>query len=191
ARGDYPELREMGVALLQADLADRDRVVEAVAGVDCVIHTAGKVGVWGRRFDYFRSNVHGTLNILSACVEQGVDRLVFTSSPSVTFAGHDQEGVDELEPYLRKWLSHYPHSKALAEQFVLTMNGEPVAGGKRLRTCSLRPHLTWGPRDHHLVARRVERSRAGKLRRVGKGNNLVDMIYGENAAEAHLLAADA
>src|SRR5690606_17056278 len=91
ARGDYPELAQMGVELLQADLADRNRVVEAVAGVDCVIHTAGKVGVWGRWFDYFRSNVHGTLNILSACVEQGVDRLVFTSSPSVTFAGHDQE----------------------------------------------------------------------------------------------------
>jgi nucleoside-diphosphate-sugar epimerase len=191
ARSDYPELVEMGVELLHADLADRPRVLDAVAGVDCVIHTAGKVGVWGRWFDYFRSNVHGTLNILSACVEKGVDRLVFTSSPSVTFAGHDQKGVDELEPYPRKWLSHYPHSKALAEQFVLTMNGEEVAGGRRLRTCSLRPHLIWGPRDHHLVARLVERSRAGKLRRVGKGDNLVDMIYVENAAEAHLLAADA
>src|SRR5690606_3271433 len=63
-------------------------------------------------------------------------------------------------------------------------------GGRR-QTCSLRPHLVWGPRDHHLTARLIERARSGKLRRVGKGNNLVDMIYVENAAEAHLLAADA
>src|SRR5690606_26663129 len=53
ARGDYPELRELGIELLQGDLADRARVLEAVAGVECVIHTAGKVGVWGRWFDYF------------------------------------------------------------------------------------------------------------------------------------------
>lgn len=191
ARGDYPELAATGVEMVRGDLADRDQVVAACEGIDCIMHVAGKVGVWGRWFDYFRSNVHGTLNILSACRQQGVQRLVFTSSPSVTFAGTDQEGVDELEPYPRKWLSHYPHSKAMAEQFVLAMNGEEVTGGEKLRTCSLRPHLVWGPRDHHLTARLIERARSGKLRRVGKGNNLVDMIYVENAAEAHLLAADA
>lgn len=190
ARGAYDHLAKLGVDMHAGDLADRETVLRAVEGVDCVIHTAGKVGVWGRWFDYFRSNVHGTLNVLSACQQHGVDRLVFTSSPSVTFAGTDQQGVDELEPYPRKWLSHYPHSKALAEQFVLTMNGEEVAGGGRLKTCALRPHLVWGPRDHHLTARLIERARAGKLRRVGKGDNLIDMIYVDNAAEAHLLAAD-
>ena len=78
-----------------------------------------------------------------------------------------------------------------AEQFVLAMNGEPVADGKTIATCALRPHLVWGPRDHHLTARLIERSKAGKLRRVGEGKNVVDMIYVENAADAHLLALDA
>ena len=195
ARGEYPELTSAGVEMRRGDLADRETVVRACEGVDCVIHTGGKVGVWGHWFDYFQSNVLGTLNLLGACEDLGVTRMVFTSSPSVTFdAAHwncDQRGVDASAPYPEKWLAHYPHSKAMAEQFVLTQNGSTVAGGGTLWTCALRPHLVWGPRDHHLTRRLIERARAGQLRRVGAGDNRVDMVYVENAAEAHLQAADA
>ena len=191
ARGEYPELTELGAEMIQGDLAHRDAVLKACEGVDCVFHVGGKVGVWGHWFDYFEANVHGTLNLLGACEELGIGRMVFTSSPSVTFDGRDQRGVDASAPYPEKWLAHYPHSKAIAEQFVLTQNGARVAGGGTLWTCALRPHLVWGPRDHHLTARLIERAKSGKLRRVGRGKNRVDMVYVENAAEAHLLAADA
>lgn len=194
-RREHPELAALGIDLRRGDLVDRDAVVAACEGVDCVIHTAAKVGVWGHWFDYFQANVQGTLNVLGACQERGVGRLVFTSSPSVTFdAAHwdagDQRGVDERAPYPAKWRSHYPHSKALAEDFVLSMNGVEVAGGGVLRTCSLRPHLVWGPRDTSLIPRLLDRARSGRLRRVGAGRNRVDITYVENAAEAHLLAAD-
>ena len=49
----------------------------------------------------------------------------------------------------------------------------------------------WGPRDRHLVPRLLERARSGRLRRIGDGTNLIDTLYVENAAAAHLLAADA
>ena len=140
------------------------------------------MGPW---HEYYLANVVGTENVIEACRRQGVGRLVFTSSPSVTFDGRDQVGVDEAAPYPKEWLAHYPHSKALAEQAVLAANCAELA------TCALRPHLVWGPRDHHLTARLVERARSGRLRRVGEGANLVDMIYVENAAEAHLSAGDA
>ncbi|GAG33726.1 unnamed protein product, partial [marine sediment metagenome] len=94
--------------------------------------------------------------------------------------------VDESAPYPSRWLCHYPHSKALAEQHVLGSNGR-----SELLTCSLRPHLIWGPRDRHLIPRLLDRARRGRLRRVGDGMNLVDMVYVENAAAAHLAAADA
>ena len=45
--------------------------------------------------------------------------------------------------------------------------------------------------DQHLIPRLIARAKSGRLRRVGDGKNLVDMIYVENAAEAHLQAADA
>jgi nucleoside-diphosphate-sugar epimerase len=186
ARGDYPELKSLGVEMMRSDLADRDLVNAACKNVDCVFHVASRVGIWGPWREYYSANFVGTQNVIDACRANGVGRLVFTSSPSVTFDGRDQCDVDESAPYPTKWLANYPHSKALAEQAVLAADD---TGG--LRTCSLRPHLVWGPRDHHLTARLVQRARSGRLRRVGDGANQVDMIYVENAAEAHVRAADA
>jgi nucleoside-diphosphate-sugar epimerase len=54
----------------------------------------------------------------------------------------------------------------------------------------LRPHLIWGPRDRNLIPRLIDRARQGKLIRVGDGTNLVDMIYIDNAAAAHVAALD-
>jgi nucleoside-diphosphate-sugar epimerase len=186
ARGEYPHLITQGVEMIRGDLADRDTVTFACQSVDCVFHVASRVGIWGPWREYHSANVVGTENVIDACRACGVGRLVFTSSPSVTFDGRDQCGVDESAPYPTHWLANYPKSKALAEQAVLATD---TPGG--LRTCALRPHLVWGPRDHHLTARLIQRARTGRLRRVGDGANLVDMVFVENAADAHLRAADA
>jgi nucleoside-diphosphate-sugar epimerase len=150
-----------------------------------VHHLAGKAGIWGPWSEYFGTNVLGTRNVLSGCVSASVPRLVYTSSPSVTFDGSDQCGVDETSPYPRRWLCHYQHTKAIAEREVLDAHGR-----QGLATCALRPHLIWGARDRHLIPRLVARARQGRLRRVGDGTNLIDTICVENAALAHILAAD-
>jgi 2-alkyl-3-oxoalkanoate reductase len=186
ARGEYPQLQSLGVEMIRGDVADRETVTFACQGIDCVFHVASRVGIWGPWREYYSANVVGTQNVIEACRACGVGRLVFTSSPSVTFDGREQCGVDESAPYPTTWLANYPKSKAIAEQAVLAAD-DP----RGLRTCSLRPHLLWGPRDHHLTAKLIERAKSGRLRRVGDGANLVDMIYVENAAEGHLLAADA
>ena len=175
----------LGVEWVAGDIRDKEAVMAATAGMDVVYHVAGKAGIWGPWEDYYSVNTLGTRHVLEGCLVNGVGRLVYTSTPSVTFDGRDQEGVDDSAPYARRWLCHYPHSKALAEQEVLAAN----APG-RLLTCALRPHLIWGPRDRHLVPRLIARARAGRLRRVGDGRNLIDMVYVENAAQAHLDAAD-
>jgi nucleoside-diphosphate-sugar epimerase len=178
------QLQSLGVTLAQGDLTDASAVANACHGIDVVFHVAARAGLGGTWRQYFEPNVLGTRNVLAACKLRGVPKLVFTSSPSVTFAGVDQCGVDETAPYPTKWLAHYPHSKAIAEQEVLAANSPTLA------TCSLRPHLIWGPRDAHLIPKLIARAKAGRLRRVGHGQNLIDMIYVENAAEAHLQAAD-
>ncbi|EAQ78839.1 NAD-dependent epimerase/dehydratase family protein [Blastopirellula marina] len=185
-RRDYPDLAAIGVNCLRGDVADAQIVSQACADQDVVFHTAAIAGIWGRWEDFYQANVVGTQNILAGCREHGVGKLVYTSSPSVTFDGTDQNGVDESVPYPTRWLAHYPRSKAIAEQQVLAAN-QP---GKLL-TCALRPHLIWGPRDQHLIPRLLQRAKSGKLRIVGDGKNRVDMIYVENAAVAHLQAAAA
>lgn len=185
ARGNYSHLAAKGVECVSADLRDATAVREACRGVDVVYHVAGLAGIWGPWAQYYGINVEGTRNVIAGCLAHGVPKLVYTSSPSVTFDGRAQEGVDETAPYPQRWLCYYPQTKALAEQAVLAANGPALA------TCALRPHLIWGPRDRHLIPRLIERARRGQLRRVGDGKNLVDMVYVDNAAAAHLQAADA
>jgi nucleoside-diphosphate-sugar epimerase len=178
----YPELAAMGVEQIQGDVSDANAVEQACREVDLVFHVAAKPGVWGNYVTYYRTNVIGTQNVIAACKQHNVSQLVYTSSPSVVFDGDDMEGVDESVPYPEKYHAHYPKTKAMAEQSVI------AAGDEGLRTIILRPHLIWGPRDNHLVPRIIER--ANRLVKVGDGRNLVDTIYIDNAAAAHIQAAD-
>jgi 2-alkyl-3-oxoalkanoate reductase len=188
-RGDYPELQSLGVEVVRGDIRDSDAVSAACRGMECVFHTAAVAGIGGPWRRFREINVLGTENVVAGCRVQGVSRLVFTGSPSAVFAGEDQCGLDESTPYDLDWLerhgAHYSRSKALAEQLVLAAN-EP----SELATCALRPHLIWGPRDAHLIPRLIARAQSGRLRRVGDGTSMVDITYVENAAAAHLAAAD-
>jgi 2-alkyl-3-oxoalkanoate reductase len=184
SRHHYPTLNALGVEQHAGDLADLEAVSAAVAGCDVVIHVAANAGVWGPAEEFGRANVIGTLNVLAACRKHSVRRLVFTSSPSVIGSGHEIEGADESLPYPLSYTAHYPRSKAIAERDVLAANGPELA------TVALRPHLIWGPGDPHLIPRLVARAKAGRLRQVGDGTNRVDVTYIDNAAAAHLLAAD-
>ena len=180
SRGYYPALDALGVSQVQGNLTDIKAVAAACRDVEAVFHVAAKTGVWGRYQDFHRPNVDGTRNILAACRQCGVARLVYTSSPSVVFNGVGMEGVDESVPYPAAFEAHYPHTKALAEQEVLS------AAEQGLPAVILRPHLIWGPGDTHMAPRILARS--GRLRRVGDGRNRVDTIYIDNAAHAHVLA---
>jgi nucleoside-diphosphate-sugar epimerase len=183
SRRFHAPLAEMGVEQIQGDLADPAAVASACAGMSVVYHVAAKPGIWGPRRAYYRTNVLGTENVVAACSRNGVSRLIYTSSPSVVFNGRDMAGVDESLPYPDRHLAHYPATKAMAERRVL------AAARTGLPAVVLRPHLIWGPEDNHLVPRII--ARADRLARVGSGKNLVDTVYIDNAADAHLQAADA
>ncbi|RPJ12665.1 MAG: NAD-dependent epimerase/dehydratase family protein [Desulfobacteraceae bacterium] len=182
SRRFYPELEPFNAEQILGDISDRRAVINACRGKEIVFHTAAKPGVWGNCKEYYRTNVEGTINVIEGCRKHDVSYLIHTSSPSVVFDGNDMEGADESVPYPKVFHAHYPQTKAIAEQHVLkaSMSG--------LKTIILRPHLIWGPRDNHLVPRIIERAK--RLRIVGNGKNMVDTIYIDNAAYAHILAAD-
>lgn len=183
-RTAYPWLEELGVEQVFGDLADADAVEKAVAGSEVVFHVAAKAGVWGRHADFFATNVTGTLNVLAACKKFGIRKLVYTSTPSVVHGGSDLEGANESTPYPMHYDAAYPETKSIAEKAVLAANGPDLA------TVALRPHLIWGPGDPHLIPRVLAQAKQGKLRRLGSKPVMVDVTYIDNAAEAHLLAAD-
>ena len=193
ARHSTPEIERPEIEFCQGDIRDRGAVLAACRGMDVVIHTAALAGIELRYEPFYQTNVVGTQNILTGCRQGGVQRLIFTSSPSVVDEGKPLEGIDETFPYPKRQLSYYSKSKGLAERLVLQANGSPLETPYEgvLRTCAIRPRLIWGPRDRQLIPRLVEKARKGELIRIGNGKNRLDMTYVENAADAHLQVMDA
>jgi len=182
SRQHYPALDALGVEQRSGDIASLDIVVDSAKGVDAIVHSAGRVGAWGRIEDYYETNVRGTDNVLAACELNEIAKLVLTSSPSVVHNGADLEGVDESVPYATHFSSPYAQTKALAEQHVLAANSAQLA------TVALRPHFIWGPGDPNLLPRILGRARRGQLRLLGDVAKKIDTVYVDNAAEAHVLA---
>ncbi len=190
-RNIYPDLQKRGVRLHQGDLADKYYVKnvlkkgyeEGHTGYDTVFHVASLTGIWGDYRSYYQTNVVGTENLLSACLENNVRRFIYTSTPSVVFDKKDIIEGDERLPYPETFLCSYAETKAMAEKIVLDVDQ------KKCRTCAIRPHLVWGPGDPHLVPRLLERAKLGKLQKVGKTENMVDITYIDNVVHAHMLAA--
>ena len=192
SRAAHPHLRALGVEHRQGDLCDAAAVAAACEGCDFVIHAAAKPPPWGQPAEYDAINIGGTEHVIAGCVAHGVPYLVYTSTPSVVVADGDVEGGDENMPYGTHFFgSDYARSKAVAEQAVLAAHGRPLADGSgKLDTIALRPHMIWGPEDPHFLPRFVAKKRAGQLKRIGRVDPLVDTTYIDNAAQAHLDAAD-
>ncbi len=184
SRANHPELEALGVETICGDIVDAAAVARAAADCDIVFHVAARVGGWGPRTEYRRTNVSGTENVIAACRAERIAKLVYTSTPSVVHTGGDIEGGDETLPYATHFDAAYPETKAEAERLVLAANDDSLS------TVALRPHLIWGPGDNQLIPRLLDRARRGRLRLVGSGDKLVDATYIDNAADAHLLAGD-
>jgi nucleoside-diphosphate-sugar epimerase len=187
ARGTYPDLAILGIEFARVDIvSDPLKWQSLLEGAAGVFHTAAKVDMWGAYEEFFNINVVGTRNVIAACKASGVKNLVFTSSPSVIHDGKDLRGVDESYPYPRHFDAFYPQTKAQAEQEVLAADDRDT-----LRTVSLRPHLIWGPEDTNLLPTIIERARAGRLTRIGTGDNIVDVTFIDDCVHAHILAMKA
>ena len=184
-RRAYPHHEQAGIRTIQTDIRESTAIRQACEGMETVFHVAAIPGIWARRKIFQDINVGGTRNVIDACKNAGVSRLVHTSTPSVVFGESPLCGVDESQPYPQQYLADYPETKAAAERMVLAANSAALS------TIALRPHLIWGPGDPHLIPRVIDRARRGQLRIVGDGENLVDITFIDNAAEAHLRAADA
>ena len=167
-----------GVTDALGSITDPAAVAAAVSGVDAIVHLAAKVSLAGPPAEFETVNVGGTRTLLDAARTAGVPRLVFVSSPSVAHAGTSISGSDALPADPEQARGDYARTKAAAELLAL------AADSAELRVVAVRPHLVWGPGDTQLIARIVERARAGRLPLLGHGAALIDTTYIDNAAGA-------
>jgi len=184
SRHNYTHLEELGVSTLNVDLSAAENVDALdLSPFEAIFHIAALAGVWGKYDNYYSINYTGTVNLFNKAKKDGVQYIVYTSTPSVVFGKDDIIKGDEKLDYPENYLTAYAQTKSMAEKFILEQ--------KDIKSIALRPHLIWGPGDPHILPRLKEKARLGKLKRVGDGENLVDIIYVENAAIAHVDALKA
>ncbi|KAL6988088.1 3beta-hydroxysteroid-dehydrogenase/decarboxylase isoform 2, variant 2 [Sarracenia purpurea var. burkii] len=178
-------LRSGRAQYVSADLRDKSQVLKAFQGAEVVFHMAALDSSINNHELHHSVNVKGTRNVIDACIDLKVKRLVYTSSPSVVFDGvHGIVNGDEALPYPTKHNDSYSSTKAEGEVLVIKSNG--ING---LLTCCIRPSSIFGPGDKLLVPSLVSAARAGKLKfLIGDGKNMYDFTYVENVAHAHICA---
>ena len=137
---DRKKLRNIEVVV--GDLRDPEAVRRAVQGCQRVFHLGALIGIpysYQNPADVVATNVMGTLNVLQAALDTGVERMVQTSTSEV-YGTAQYAPMDEKHPLHPQ--SPYAASKVgsdkLAESFYLTY-GLPVV--------ILRPFNTYGPRQ--------------------------------------------
>ncbi|KAL4617782.1 3 beta-hydroxysteroid dehydrogenase type 7-like [Arapaima gigas] len=183
------------VVLIQGDVTDYTSVLAATQGAHLVIHMASLVDVWNRvpEQTLFNVNVQGTRNVINACVETGIQYLIYTSSMEVV--GPNVKGDhfirgDEETTYNVCHEMPYPKTKAEAEKLVVEANGTKVKGGLCLYTCSLRPTGIYG--EHHQLMREFYqmgvRTGGWVIRGVPRDTEH-GRVYAGNVAWMHILAA--
>ena len=177
---------------LGGDLMHRDILKEAMKGIDGVFHFAALWLLHCHEFprSAFEVNIGGTFNVLEACVEQGVKRLVYSSSASV-YGDAVREPMDEDHPFNNQ--NFYGATKIAGEAMARAFYYRyklPVVG--------LRYMNVYGPRqDYHgayiaVIMKMLDAIDRGESPTVmGDGSEAFDFVAVEDCGKANVCAMKA
>ena len=168
------------------DLTDRDCVRQAVKDREIVFHLGALIAIpysYQAPRSYIHTNIEGTLNILQTCRDEGVERIVHTSTSEV-YGTAQYVPIDEQHPL--KGQSPYSASKIgadkMAEAFHLSFN-VPVT--------TVRPFNTFGPRQsmRAIIPTIIVQCMLGDTIQLGNLHPTRDLNYVSNTVDGFLLAA--
>jgi nucleoside-diphosphate-sugar epimerase len=178
-------LEENGAQFIYSNLEDRSQIHKLIFQQEYVFHCAALSSPWGQYADFFRVNVLGTKNIVDACLEAKIKRLVHVSSPSIYINLLDQFDVCETASLRSSPQFSYPRTKLMAE--------EEIARGFRmgLETVTIRPQAIFGPNDNAIFPRLARMAKKGFYPVIGHGDVTTDLTFVDNVVDALLLCLDA
>jgi dihydroflavonol-4-reductase len=118
AGSDTSNLAGLDIELWKGDLLDRDRLRQGLKGCDALYHAAADYRLWTRDpRQMYRINVEGTTAVLEAALENGLSRVVYTSSVgTLGNPGDGTPGAEDTPVTLADMVGHYKKSKFLAER---------------------------------------------------------------------------
>lgn len=172
------ELENKGCKFISGDLCSQNFCNEITRDAEIVVHCAALSAPYGEYDAFYHSNFVATDCLLKASVVNKVKRFVFISTPSIYFNFSDRFNVKESDTFPPKMVNYYAKTKLMAEEKVLSMNG------KGIETIALRPRAIIGAEDTVIFPRVFEAYHKGKLKIIGKGDNVCDFTCVGNVIEA-------
>ena len=171
------------------DIRDAAGVKNALRGAECVWHNCAAVGPYHPQKLYHEVNYQGTVNVINACRELGIKKIVMSSSPSTRFTGADVDGLTEAQlPSIpqKSYVQEYAASKALGEKALTD-----ACDGKNLFTVAVAPHQVYGPRDNLFLPNILEAAGTDRIRIFGHGRNKICFTHVDNYAHGLIIAEKA
>jgi nucleoside-diphosphate-sugar epimerase len=171
-------LTQLGCEFGPGDLTDANFVSTLVAGIDIIVHCAALSSPYGIKSAFESANIIATETLLQAARNAGVSKFIFISTPTIYVDLTSKFNVKESDPLPRKPVNRYAETKLLAEQIVLSNNTQAI------QTLALRPRAIIGAEDTVIFPRVLNAYEKGKLKIVGRGDNLCDLTCVRNVIEA-------
>ena len=190
-KSDLSFLKTLNVEIIEGDISDIELLIEKTNDVDCVIHTAGKVTDWGRKADFYKTNVDGTLNILKACNKNNIRNIIITGSISSYGEENSTQIKDESSPYNSHYnyfldsifpcgMNYYRNSKA-----EMTRQAIEFAEKNKLNLTIIEPAWIFGEREKHSGFYEYLKSVKGMPFMPGSRKNNFPVIYARDLAKAY------
>ncbi|RLB08425.1 MAG: NAD-dependent dehydratase, partial [Deltaproteobacteria bacterium] len=178
-------LQGLCIELAYGDLRDYETLRSALEGCEALFHVAADYRLWVPNPDQlYKTNVEGTVNIMRASLEEGVKRVVYTSSVATLGLNPDASPANEDTPVsIRDMIGHYKRSKFIAEEKVREMVKK-----NRLPAVIVNPSTPIGPGDIKPTptGRIIIEAASGRMPAyVDTGLNIVHV---DDVATGHILA---
>ena len=165
-----------GFTQLEGNILDKESVLKAMRGTDCIIHLAAEHKDFGiTKEQYFKVNVEGTKVLLEAASEMQIKKFIYYSSVAVY--GYNQPSSDNTVPQPN---NYYGASKLKAEEVIR----EWAQTDTSRRVVIIRPTVVFGPRNHANIFRLVKLVSDGRFISVGNGSDIKSVAYVENVVDA-------
>jgi nucleoside-diphosphate-sugar epimerase len=188
--GDAKEVEGLECRLVKGSILDRALVSECVKAAEVVIHAAARNIIVSTRnpLDDFETNIGGTLNVLLAAREAGIQRVVYTSSASIygnsRYLPVNEDDVPNLlSPYAVSKYSGESYCRAFYESYDLP-------------TAVVRYSNVYGPGQAPsnpycgVIGKFFAAARSGRAIEIhGDGQQTRDFTYVDDAVAATLIAA--
>lgn len=178
-------LKDLNVEFIKGDVTDKNSLAGAMRDCEVVYHLANIYEWWlSDRKLFYRVNVDGTRNVLTTALEEGVDKVVHTSTAGAIFSGRNDQVVNEETQHSGHFIGDYTSSKFLAEREAFRIHRE-----HGLPLVVVNPGAVIGPGDFKATGRLILDFLNRKLPGTFFEDLSLPYVYVKDVAKGQILAS--